>query len=59
MRYDLTGKCGVGYTNSGVRFLFDLENYEKIKENSWCVSKGYLHGCASNYGTWGRADSAA
>lgn len=44
MHYDLTGECGVGYTSSGVRFLFDLEDYEQIRKSSWCVSNGYLHG---------------
>lgn len=31
-RYDLTGEYGIGYTNQGVEFYFDLEDYDKIKE---------------------------
>lgn len=38
-RYDLTGEYGIGYTNHGVEFYFDLEDYDKIKEYCWVLSK--------------------
>lgn len=42
-RYDLSGNYGVGYTNNGVEFYFDLEDYSKIKEYCWCYKKnGYI-----------------
>lgn len=44
MHYDLSGEYGIGFTSSGMRFLFDLDDYDKIKDNSWCISNGYLHG---------------
>ena len=37
--YDLTGEYGIGYTSKGEEFYFDLEDYERIKEYCWCVSK--------------------
>lgn len=33
--YDLTGDYGIGYTNKGDIFYFDLEDYDKIKEYCW------------------------
>lgn len=42
-KYDLTGDFGVGYcSNSDSKFLFDLEDYETIKEYCWHESKGYV-----------------
>lgn len=38
-RYDLTGEYGIGYTNHGVEFYFDLEDYDKIKKYCWVLSK--------------------
>lgn len=36
---------GVGYTSNGEEFYFDIEDYEKIKDICWSVSKnGYLVG---------------
>lgn len=41
--YDLSGDYGVGYTSSGIKFLFDLEDYGKIKEYNWGADKdGYI-----------------
>ena len=41
--YDLTGKHGIGYTNKGEEFYFDLEDYDKIKDYCWHVNNyGYL-----------------
>ena len=37
--YDLSGEYGIGYTTKGEKFLFDLEDYEKIKDYCWCVDK--------------------
>ena len=33
--YDLTGEYGIGWTNKGEEFWFDLEDYEKIKDYCW------------------------
>lgn len=34
--YDLTGEFGIGYTsNTGEKFYFDLEDYDKIKDYCW------------------------
>lgn len=45
--YDLTGEYGVGYTSKGEEFYFDLEDYDKIKNHCWCISKnGYC--CAKD-----------
>lgn len=41
--YDLTGEYGIGYTNNGEEFYFDLEDYNKIKDYCWsCNKEGYL-----------------
>ena len=41
--YDLTNKCGIGYTSKGEEFYFDLEDYDKIKDYCWCKnSDGYI-----------------
>ena len=42
--YDLSGEYGIGYTsNTNEPFYFDLEDYDKIKDYSWSVSKnGYV-----------------
>lgn len=37
--YDLTGDYGVGYTSNGIKFLFDLEDYNIIKKYNWCADK--------------------
>lgn len=37
--YDLTGEYGVGYTEVGDKFLFDLEDYDLIKDYKWNVNK--------------------
>lgn len=43
-KYDLTTyEYGVGWTNKGVQFLFDKNDYEKIKDYCWNINKsGYL-----------------
>lgn len=35
--YDLSGEYGVGYDAKGKTFIFDLDDYEKIKNTSWNV----------------------
>lgn len=40
--YDLTGKYGICYFNNGGQFIFDLEDYDKIKDYTWSRRKeGY------------------
>lgn len=51
--YDLNGAYGVGYTHKGEKFLFDKEEFDKIKNYSWYFnSNGYL--TASEKGTAGK-----
>ena len=38
--YDLSGEYGIGYTKSGQSFIFDLEDYDLIKEYSWSINNG-------------------
>ena len=41
--YDLSGEYGIGYTSNGDTFYFDLEDYDKIKDYCWYISKtGYV-----------------
>lgn len=41
--YDLSGKYGIGYTQNGKFFYFDLEDYEIIKNYNWYIdTKGYV-----------------
>lgn len=37
--YDLTGEYGKGYTTTGDEFLFDLEDYDLIKQYIWNTKK--------------------
>jgi hypothetical protein len=42
-KYDLTGDYGVGFTSKGERFLFDLEDYNLIKDYTWSNNgEGYM-----------------
>ncbi|MBO5828787.1 MAG: HNH endonuclease [Paludibacteraceae bacterium] len=42
-RYDLSGDYGIGYTFKNEEFYFDLEDYEKIKEDCWHIdANGYV-----------------
>lgn len=42
-RYDLSGECGIGYTFKNEEFYFDLDDYEKIKEDCWHIdANGYV-----------------
>lgn len=36
--YDLSNEYGIGYTSKGEKFLFDLEDYEKIKNYCWYIN---------------------
>lgn len=41
--YDLSGEYGIGYTTKGEEFYFDLEDYYKIKDYTWCIDNdGYV-----------------
>ena len=41
--YDLSGEYGVGYTENGEEFYFDLEDYDKIKDYCWYINtNGYV-----------------
>lgn len=41
--YDLDGEYGIGITKNNEKFLFDLEDYDKIKNYLWYVDKnGYV-----------------
>lgn len=37
--YDLTGDYGIGYDHKGEEFYFDLEDYDKIKDYLWKITK--------------------
>lgn len=42
--YNLSGEYGIGYTLNGVKFYFDKDDYYKIKDKCWYLSKlGYLY----------------
>jgi hypothetical protein len=42
-QYDLSGEYGIGYTNNGEEFYFDLEDYDKIKDYCWYIDgHGYV-----------------
>jgi NACalpha-BTF3-like transcription factor len=47
--WDLSGEYGIGYTTKGEPFYFDLEDYDKIKNYCWSMSKGYVE-CAIKAG---------
>ena len=48
-KYDLTGEYGICTMADGNKFLFDLEDYDKIKNHVWhIVGHGYV-GCTINY----------
>ena len=38
-KYKLDGEYGIGYTEIGDTFLFDLEDYDKIKGYKWNINK--------------------
>ena len=40
--YDLSGDFGIGYTSKGEEFYFDLEDYDKIKDYCWNISRKYV-----------------
>lgn len=40
--YNLEGDFGIGYTNKGEEFYFDLEDYDKIKDYCWIDHDGYI-----------------
>lgn len=41
--YDLSGDYGIGYDQKGNKFIFDKEDYDKIKDVYWAMTnKGYF-----------------
>lgn len=41
--YNLNGDYGIGYTRNGQKFLFDLEDYDLIKNYCWSIKNdGYV-----------------
>ena len=40
--YDLSGDYGVGWTNKGEPFFFDKDDYDTIKDFTWCIYNGYV-----------------
>lgn len=41
-KYNLDGEYGIGYTEDGTEFYFNLEDYDKIKEYRWTEEHGYI-----------------
>lgn len=39
--YDLSGDYGICYFNNGGSFIFDLEDYDKLKQYTWSGRYGY------------------
>lgn len=37
--YDLSGEYGIGWTNQGEKFYFDIEDFDKIKDYCWSIGK--------------------
>ena len=52
-KYDLSGEYGIGYTQKGEEFYFDLEDYDKIKDYQWTTKNGYFEAM-----TWNPSDSS-
>lgn len=41
--YNITGEYGIGFTTKGEEFYFDLDDYDLIKDFTWCINKsGYV-----------------
>jgi hypothetical protein len=48
-KYDLSGKHGVGWTDNGDEFYFDIEDYDLIKDYHWHLDRdGYIVACTGN-----------
>lgn len=41
-RYEFKNDYVIGYTNKGKQFIFDKDDYDKIKNYCWQISKGYV-----------------
>ncbi len=52
-KYNLSGEYGIGYTQKGEEFYFDLEDYDKIKDYQWVTKDGYLEAI-----TWNPSDGS-
>lgn len=51
MRYDTTNSYGIGYTRSDQRFLFDMEDFDKITAHSWRVNGNHNNSLISQITT--------
>jgi len=40
--YDLSQDFGIGYTDNGIIFYFDLDDYNLIKNYYWNIHNGYM-----------------
>lgn len=49
-KYDLNGEFGKCFFESGDFFIFDLEDYEKLKEYTWCKGRSGGYAIASKNG---------
>lgn len=51
-RYTFDGEVGTCYSNTSDRFfIFDVDDYDKIKDYTWCIKKtGYVRAETYNYG---------
>lgn len=49
-KYDLSGEYGIGYSvKEGYKFIFDKEDYDKIKDYHWiCKKSGYVYTTINN-----------
>lgn len=43
MEYIFESDYVVGVTSSGIKFMFDVEDYPMVAPYNWCVSSGYVH----------------
>ena len=41
-QYDLSNDYGIGYTSKGEKFYFDIDDYEKIKNDYWYYCNNYV-----------------
>ncbi len=48
-KYDLSGEYGVGYTENGDEFWFDIEDYNLIKDYCWHIHHGYVEAREDDY----------
>lgn len=55
-KYDLSGEYGIGWTQNGYEFYFDLDDYNLIQGYCWHKHQdGYLRTCYGRSDTGGNA----